>query len=151
MVADINPEQSLYYLACPENNRKVVEQGGQYYCEYDGRLYPSATRRYIMQAKAMDTTGVLPIQIFNDQAEVLLGKNADDLHAVREKAETEFSAVLKDAAWTEWVLRIKAQAQEYNGETRQRYAVADMQPLNFVTESRRTLDLIQGGGIVSSS
>lgn len=104
-----------------------------------------------MQAKAMDTTGVLPIQIFNDQAEVLLGKNADDLHAVREKAETEFSAVLKDAAWTEWVLRIKAQAQEYNGETRQRYAVADMQPLNFVTESRRTLDLIQGGGIVSSS
>lgn len=111
-MAAINPDQNLYYLACPENNRKVEEQGpGQFYCDYDGKTYPSAVRRYIMSARLTDGSGELPVQVFNDQAEVLLGKSADDLHELRESDPARFKALLKDATWTEWVLRVKAQAQ----------------------------------------
>lgn len=144
-LVSINPQQTMWYLACPENNRKVVEQdGGGFYCEYDGQTYSTAVRRYIMQARFADDSGELPIQVFNDQAEKLLGQSADALSSVKESNIARYTAILKDAAWDEWVLRVKAQAQEYNGEVRQRYAVADIQPIDFVAETKRTLEMILG-------
>jgi len=145
-VATINPDQTLYYLASPENNRKVTEQGpGQFYCEYDGKTYPTAIRRYIMTAHLTDGSGELPVQIFNDQAETLLGTSADDLHALRTDRPAHFKSLLQGAMWTEWVVRVKAQAQEYNGDIRQRYAVAEILPMDFSAETKRTLNLIGGG------
>jgi replication factor A1 len=143
-VANINPEQSMWYLACPENNRKVVEQDGGYFCEYDGRTYATATKRYIMSAKFTDISGELNVQVFDEMAKVLLGHSADDAAEIRERDPQKFSALLQDATWTEWVLRVKAQAQEYNGETRQRYAVVEIKPVDFVAETRRALELISG-------
>ena len=35
--------------------------------------------------------------------------------------------------------------REYNGETRVRYAVADIKPVNYAQESRRLLELISAG------
>lgn len=61
---------------------------------------------------------------------------------LKESDPATFNALLSDASWTEWVLRIKAQAQEYNGEIRKRYAVADIKPMDYNLEARRTLDLI---------
>lgn len=149
-VANINPDQSMWYLACPENNRKVVEQNGGYFCEYDGRTYATATKRYIMSAKFTDISGELNVQVFDDQAKVLLGRSADDAAEVREKEPSKFSALLQDATWSEWVLRVKAQAQEYNGETRQRYAVVEIKPVDFVAETRRALELIAAPTAVSA-
>ncbi|GAB4813811.1 hypothetical protein N2152v2_000857 [Parachlorella kessleri] len=137
--------KQLYYMACPENNRKVVEADGGYLCEYDGKVYPTMTRRYILGAKLADESGELYVQVFNDQAEVLLGSKADDLAQVREHESTRFAAVMRERVWQEYVLRVKAQAQEYNGETRVRYAVADIKPVNYAQESRRLLDLISAG------
>eukprot|EP00887_Chlorella_sp_A99_P001665 scaffold8.g1665.t1 len=53
-----------------------------------------------------------------------------------------YAAVLRNATWTDWVLRLKASTQEYNGEQRQQYVVADMKPMSYATESRRLLELI---------
>lgn len=51
-LAFINPDQTLYYAANPDNNRKVVEQGpGQWYCEYSGTTLPTMVRRYILQVR----------------------------------------------------------------------------------------------------
>lgn len=53
-VASINPDQTLYYPANPENNRKVVETGdGQWYCEFSGTTLPSMVRRYILQVSLL--------------------------------------------------------------------------------------------------
>ena len=149
-VAAINPEQSMWYLACPENNRKVVEQDGGFFCEYDGRTYAKATRRYIMQARFTDASGELPVQIFNDQAEILLGRTADDVSDVRDSDPARFSALLHSATWTEWVLRLKSQAQEYNGETRQRYAVVEIKPMDYVVETKRALEAITSGNEIAA-
>jgi len=147
-VANINPEQSMWYLACPENNRKVIEQNGGFFCEYDGRTYATATKRYIMNAKFTDISGELNLQVFDDQAKVLLGRSADDAAEIREKEPFNFAALLQDATWSEWVLRVKAQAQEYKEEIRQRYAVVEIKPVDFVAETRRALDLIAGPNAV---
>ncbi|KAL6771853.1 RFA3 [Auxenochlorella protothecoides x Auxenochlorella symbiontica] len=144
-VASINPDQSLYYAANPENNRKVVEQGpGQWYCEYSGTTLPSMVRRYILQAKVVDESGECFVQVFNDQAQELLGMSADDLAALKDAEPSRFLATLKAASWKDWALRVKASAQEYNGEQRQRFALAEIKPLDFAAESRRMLSLISG-------
>jgi len=112
MLASINPDQTLYYLACPENNRKVVEQSpGMFYCEYDGKTYPVAIRRYIASARIIDSSGELPIQVFNDQAEQIIGKSADSIHEIRESNAELYKATLKGSTWNEWTMRVKCQAQ----------------------------------------
>lgn len=112
MFASINPDQTMYYLACPENNRKVVEQGpGAFFCEYDGKTYPTAVRRYIATARIIDSSGEMPVQVFNEQAEILFSKSADALHEVREGEPSKYKALLTDATWSEWTMRIRCQAQ----------------------------------------
>lgn len=142
-VAVMNPEQSLYYAAAPGNNRKVVEQDGEWYCEFDGQKYSTMTRRYIAQARVMDTTGELPVQVFNDQAEMLLGMTADELAAVRESNDVQYRDVMKRVMWSEWMVKVKAQTQEYQGEQRQRYAVVELKPVDYAVESRRLLEAIK--------
>ena len=62
--AGINPERALWYEACSENNRKVIAQGdGTWLCEYDGRSYPSMTRRYIINTPVLDATGEVYVQV----------------------------------------------------------------------------------------
>lgn len=112
MLASVNPDQSLYYLACPENNRKVTEQGpGEFFCEYDGKTYPHAVRRYIATARIVDSSGILLSQIFNDQAEIIFGKQADRMHEIRESDPGLYKAALAKSTWNEWTMRIKCQAQ----------------------------------------
>lgn len=115
--AMVNPDQALFYMANPENNRKVVEQGpGQYFCEYDGTTLSSMVRRYIFNAKVMDVSGECSVQVFNEQAEQLLEMKADELAELRETDAKQFQEVLKSVLWKDNVLRLKAQAQEYQGE-----------------------------------
>jgi replication factor A1 len=140
VIASINPDQTMYYLACPESNRKVVEQGpGEFYCEYDGKTYPSAIRRYVANARVMDESGMVSASFFNDQAELAFAKSADRLHEIREENGDLYKKTLASAAWNEWSFRIKAIAQEYNGDVRKKYAVIDAKPVNFVAETRRIL------------
>ncbi|PSC74962.1 putative ethanolamine kinase [Micractinium conductrix] len=110
--AFINADQALYYMANPENNRKVVKQGpGQYYCEYDGTTLPTMVRRYIFAAKVMDESGEVLVQVFNEQAEQLLGMKADELADIRDADPKRYNEVLQGALWQDSVLRVKAQAQ----------------------------------------
>lgn len=54
----------------------MVEQDGQYYCEYDGKTYPSATRRYVTRARVADESGELYVNVFNEQVGVREGVRA---------------------------------------------------------------------------
>ncbi len=71
-VAKIQDEQSMYYCACPENNRKVIEgPGGGWLCEYDGQTYASMVRRYVLSALIKDHTGRAWVSIFNNDVWVV--------------------------------------------------------------------------------
>lgn len=41
----------------------MVEQNGQYFCEWDGKTYPTATHRYILLARVADASGELAVQV----------------------------------------------------------------------------------------
>lgn len=65
-VAKIQDDQSMYYCACPDNNRKVVEAPGGWLCEYDGQTYANMVRRYVLNALIKDHTGRAWVSIFNN-------------------------------------------------------------------------------------
>lgn len=44
-----------------------MEQGGQYFCEYDNTTIPCMVHRYIFVAKVVDETGECTVQVFNEQ------------------------------------------------------------------------------------
>ena len=139
VVASINPDQKMYYLACPENNRKVEQQGDGFYCEYDGKTYPTAVRRYVANARVMDASGIISASLFDEQATVVFGKTADRLHELREEAADAYKMSLNKASWQEWTFRVKAFASMWEGNLRKKYCVIDAKPVNFVAETRRTL------------
>lgn len=70
-VAKIQDDQSMYYCACPDNNRKVVETPGGWLCEYDGQTYASMVRRYVLSALIKDHTGRAWVSIFNNDVRML--------------------------------------------------------------------------------
>lgn len=59
----------------------------------------------------VDESGECFVQVFNDQAQELLGMSADDLAALKDAEPSRFLATLKAASWKDWALRVKASAQ----------------------------------------
>ncbi|KAA6426190.1 MAG: replication A 70 kDa DNA-binding subunit-like, partial [Trebouxia sp. A1-2] len=142
-VANIDPQQSMYYQACPDNNRKVVEQNGQWYCEYDGKTYPSMVRRYVTTLRCTDNMAELTLNAFNEQVEGLLGMSADDLAMLKEgnpEKQQQYQTLLKKVQWQDYVVRLQTRSREYEGQIRMRYTVQSMKPVEFITESRRMIE-----------
>jgi len=135
-VSTINPEQAMYYMAAPDGtNKKVVQEGDKYFCEATQKTHDSFIRRYVMRSEVMDHTGRLIVNVFNDQAEQILGCTADELAAAKEKG-TAFDSILRDAALGEpFTFRIMCKPEEYNGQTRLRYAVQNLKPVDYVQQS----------------
>lgn len=50
---------------------QVVEQNGQWYCEYDGKTYPSMVRRYVTTIRCTDSTAELTLNAFNEQVGIV--------------------------------------------------------------------------------
>ncbi|KDD75781.1 hypothetical protein H632_c502p2 [Helicosporidium sp. ATCC 50920] len=136
----------MWYLANPENNRKVVERApGEWWCEHSGSRVPKPVRRFVFQARIVDQGGEAFCQVFDDAGQALLRQTADQLAEARQGDRPEaFKAALRAACWETWSLRLRLTVQEYNGELRKRYAVADVQPMDWALESRRMIQALQG-------
>ena len=50
-----------------DSAEQVVEQNGQWYCEYDGKTYPSMVRRYVTTLRCTDKSAELTLNAFNEQ------------------------------------------------------------------------------------
>lgn len=74
---------NLYYTACPECNKKVIDEGDGWRCEKCDRSFPEPVRRYIFSANIADYSGQIWISGFNEIGTQLLGITADELDAIR--------------------------------------------------------------------
>ena len=113
IVTQIPEEQTLYYQANPANNKKVcpcaaslrIPQGpptqchpcdpltfplqvekndsGKYTEVGTGEMVDDMRRRYILNAQVMDFTNSTFVNIFNEQAEDMLGMRADELDTIK--------------------------------------------------------------------
>lgn len=139
-VVFINSNQVFYYTATPENKfRKVTPVGDGWHCEFDGKTYNKMVRRYMLLIKMADSSGEASLNLFNDEAEKLLGMSADELHELRESDPGGELPALEKALWSDWTLKVTTRSKEYNGQTKQRVNVMSMQRTDYDAESARML------------
>ncbi|KAI3623252.1 RFA1 [Malassezia furfur] len=122
---------NLYYTACPECNKKVIDEGDGWRCEKCDRSFPAPVRRYIFSANIADYSGQIWISGFNEIGQQLLGISADELDALRNESEAEFKAVLQRAVGRMLLFSCRAKQETFNDTNRVRYTATQAVPIDF--------------------
>jgi replication factor A1 len=142
-------EGGSWYTACPnagepcKNRFKVTQTTGlQYYCEKCQQTYDNCTRRWIFTASVEDDTAATWVNIFNDQAEQLLGATADQVYSQTYEGgqdQDAYDSYFARANFSEWVFKCRVNSEMVNDEMRVKTTVYAMVPVDYVKESRDLL------------
>ena len=96
-----------------------------------------------MRCEVMDHTGNLTFNVFNDQAEVILGCTADAISKSKESGDRAYDVTLKNALLVPYTFRVMCRPEEYNNQTRLRFAAQSLKPVNFVEQSAFLIERIE--------
>jgi replication factor A1 len=136
-----------WYFACVTDGcqKKVTEEGSAFRCEVHGPA-PTKQNRYILSATIADHTGHHWVTFFNDEAQQLLGKDADEMGALRDHNPSAYLSVFDAALFKQGLFRVRFSRDEYQGETRVRATVNKFYPLDFKREANALFRLIEAYG-----
>ncbi|KAJ2650113.1 Replication factor A protein 1 [Coemansia sp. RSA 1250] len=142
---------SLAYPACasPDCNKKAIEDSmtGQWRCEKCERSFAAPDYRYIFSVNVSDETGHNWMQCFNDIGEKLLGCPASEMVRLQQTDDVAFTQKINEATFQEMVFRCRAKSETFNENTRVRISIMNMNPVDYVAESRRLNKLIESFSI----
>ena len=79
IVATIATDKTLYYLACKQCKRKVIEENGKYYCKNCNETNDNCNVVYTFSMKIEDGTDGIWISVFGDNGEKILNKTAEEV------------------------------------------------------------------------
>ncbi|KAL2913642.1 Replication factor A protein 1 [Polyrhizophydium stewartii] len=138
-------KENLWYPACPNEackNKKVVEMGSEWRCERCNNSYPRPNYRYIMSLSVTDYTGQTWLQAFNETAEKLIGKTANEMNELREQNEAAFNAIIEEALFKQYTMVVRAKAENYQDENKVRLSLQELIPIDHVSASREMIETI---------
>nr|CCA21790.1 replication protein A 70 kDa DNAbinding subunit puta [Albugo laibachii Nc14] len=140
----IKHDSGLYYQACTKCNKKVIADVAQNYsCEKCQTVYKTCENRYIMSLVIADHTGSSWVTCFNDQGRVILNKRtADEIAEIKDTNTALFEAVFKEALFKSYVWRLRIKAENVQGESRVKVNVVNLEPIDYVKESKDLLHAI---------
>ncbi|KAK3084764.1 hypothetical protein FSP39_018496 [Pinctada imbricata] len=139
-------KENCMYQACPTEqcNKKVVDQGnGMYRCEKCNREFPNFKYRMMLSANLGDFSDNQWITCFHDSAEMVLGRNAEELGSLRESNESEFDQVFQEALFKSYVFQLRAKVETYNEESRLKTVCLNVAPVDFVEQGKRLAEEIK--------
>ena len=142
-------EGGAWYPACPNANepcknrfKVTIGPDQNWVCDRCQGNYPRPLYRWIFSAVIEDSSGMTWVSFFNEQAEVLLGENADEVQ-MRTKGENidddGYNSVFAKAQYTEWVFKCKVKQEIVNDEPRVKTSVYSLSPIDYVKESKEML------------
>jgi len=134
---DKSPQEStLWYTACPTCNKKVVANNhGGWSCE-SCRSEGGCKRRYILKCLLADATSATTVNIFDEQAKILLGCSADEL---AEKEEKHFKRYLAHAQWERVAIKAKITVESYKDKLTRRVSAVTLAKPDYSAESKALL------------
>ncbi|KAJ9093583.1 hypothetical protein QFC19_008312 [Naganishia cerealis] len=135
-------QESFSYPACPTCNKKVVEESDGWRCEKCDAVYPQPLHRYILNLSVMDHTGHIWVTAFNEAAESVVGKTANEVVELREADEAQAAHVFQTALGKTFVLQCSAKQDSYNDQMRIRYSVRRASEIDYKTEAHNLMKLI---------
>lgn len=135
---------NISYPACPTPNcnKKVVEVHDGWRCEKCDRSFEKPQHRYIMSMAVADWSGQVWLQGFNDVGEAVFGMTADQLVEIKESNDSQYNAVMHKATSSTFNFVCRAKQDTYNDQTRVRYGISKIQPLDYKEETKFLVDLL---------
>eukprot|EP00210_Caulerpa_lentillifera_P009284 g8849.t1 len=140
----IPQKRGIYYLANTENGRKVIEENGRFFCEFDRNFYHSVELRFAFSVKLADFSGNFWAQVFNDEGKKLIGVSAEELDKTKKQSTGLFSIRLERNYWRPLLCRIRTKLvkRPQSEELRSQHWVNHVEEPDFVKETNYILDLI---------
>lgn len=136
------------YVANPENKRKVVQQGDNWYDESQQKVIDNPERRYVLSLSASDHTGSSWLSAFNDEGITLLnGTTADQLNEWKDNADPQFDSTFHAATFRPYIIKARAKVEMWQDEARVKCTVTGVAPLNFKEGCSDLLNLIREYGV----
>lgn len=109
-----------------------------------GQYLAECQRRYIANFRFTDETGSTYMTVFDDDCQKLLGMSADDLYNLEmDESSSGFRDVWDKCLFSQHIIKVRAKSEEWEGQPRLKCSVVDMQPVNFVDESKHLLERIR--------
>ncbi len=145
-VTYIKNDPDPWYKSCTSADckRKVTEQLNSYYCEKCQKSMSECAYRYILSLSATDGTGSAYFSCFDEAAQLLLGKTAEELASFKSSdMQARYDATFQEANFGTYVFRLRVKAEQVNDEQRIKNTVMSVRPLNLVQESRDMLTAIK--------
>lgn len=141
----IKSESTISYTACPEEgcNKKVTSHSSgpnMWYCEKCQKVFDRCDHRYILSLQIGDHTGQTWVNAFNETAEQLLGRPAEDMYYLRSSDELQYQQIFKEAMFKQYVFRVRAKQENYQGELKLRCNILAALPVNAEEESRHLIE-----------
>uniref|UniRef100_A0A1B6CV81 Replication protein A subunit n=1 Tax=Clastoptera arizonana TaxID=38151 RepID=A0A1B6CV81_9HEMI len=137
--------ENCLYKACPQPTcqKKVIDQNtGMYRCEKCNREYDSYKWRLLVSVQLSDWTAGQWVTLFQETAEQLFGVTADEI-GTRKENDDRFNECFSNALFKDYVFRLRAKIEEYNGETRMKVTVYSAKPLDYKDYCRNLLTEIK--------
>ncbi|KAG1756344.1 uncharacterized protein EDB91DRAFT_1260389 [Suillus paluster] len=137
--------ESISYPACPTQgcNKKVVDVGDGWRCEKCDKTFERPEYRYIMSMAVADWSGQAWLQGFNEAGLVVFGKTADEVHDIKERNEAEYNTLMAQASGITFNFSCRAKQDTYNEQTRVRYGISKITPLDYREEAKHLVDLLK--------
>jgi len=133
MVAMINKERALY-MACPSQdcNKKVIDQNnGLYRCEKCQREFQDFKWRMMLSVNIADFTDHQWVTCFQETAETLLGKSAEEMGNMKESDPTQYQKCFEESTFKWFVFKLRVKMEMYNDENRLKTNVVDVREMNY--------------------
>ena len=137
-ITSLREQVPLTYAACTSEGcaKKVIEEGAQMFrCERCARTMDRCDHRYSFQVQISDDTGNTWVSVFNETGAVLTGKPAEEIHYMLMSDPVEHASIINGIKGSEWTFKIKAKQETYGGETRVKYSVLSVLPVEYRREN----------------
>jgi replication factor A1 len=143
-ITKINPstksEQSIWYSSCPTCQRKVVgEDGCGFNCEKCGWAGEACVYRYMLPCVACDGGANQWLSAFNDMAEILIGKKAGELKAIKDADQHAYEAIIDGAQWKRYVMTLRGKVETYQDVSKLKVHIIRAAPVNYANEGKTLL------------
>ncbi|KAL5550823.1 hypothetical protein UlMin_000999 [Ulmus minor] len=139
------------YTACPlmigdrQCNKKVTNNGdGKWRCDKCDQSIDECDYRYILQLQIQDHTGLAWVTAFQEGGEEIMGVSAKSLYLLKyeEQDDDKFAEIVRKALFTKFMFKLKVKEETYSDEQRVKSTVVKAEKVNFSSESRFLLDLM---------
>jgi len=137
-------ERPIWFASCTKCGKKAVgDDSTGFSCEACGWSGQAATYRYVVALLLEDASAASYGTAFQDQAQKILEKSADEMKAIKDSSKDAFDSAVQAVVWKRYSFRLKLKHETYQGQDRPKLSIVSVSPVNFVADGKRLLERIQ--------